>query len=625
LRIRLSFGSGAATAAGITLAALAVGLSAFTPSLWAQEQAPEVKQALVDAAQFSAQEKYDKALASYRRADALSNHTCASCYLGMVNSELMLGALPDALEDALHAANAAGDDRSLAADAHIVRGTIFTAMAGGPADEKMNEAAQEYRAALALDPQKVIAHYDLGVLLLNEGHDNDAVAELSAYVYAPLANPRYVDHAKRLIEDPSRARLPTTGDFSFTTLEGATISNASLHGKVVMLDFWATWCPACREALPVVRDLHDKYASKPQFQMIGVSADSDEDAWKTYIRDHSMNWSEFLDQDGQIAGLFQIEAFPTFIILDRDGNVQFRQAGFDDDSETRMSSAIEAALRRPASALPTATARPAASPVPPATPVNNAAAGAEAMRAVFARQAQTSLVPLGALLNSAPRELSAAESPAGAGAPNIAAPPDGVENGDADKGLYRNAFLKLSYHYPEGWISATADLIDELNNKTRRWMEDHPAASDANSPSPIPFPDTVFQASPSGTDRSPFVRITIANAAAVTLDTVGLESKQLQDRAGFTLVAAPRAVTAGKGSFIRTDYEMTQLDSPVWVATFDSPAAAFRVTLEVFARSQQELDTLAASAQSLTLGSPTPATNKPAPRHKSAATTKPNQ
>jgi thiol-disulfide isomerase/thioredoxin len=586
------------------LLAVAACVTLALPIARAQDRPPAVTDALNAGDAFAAAQKYDQALDAYRRADALSNHTCATCYLDMFNAECMLGDLPAALDDALHAANAAGDDRALAADAHVLRASLLSATASSATDDRFNQAAQEYRDALALDPQKSIAHYDLGLLLLFQGRDTEGVEELTAFVNGPLASPIFVERAKRLIEDPSRGRLPSAEDFSFVTLEGDHISNDSLRGKVVLFDFWATWCPACRESTPVMAELHQKYASA-QFQMIGISGDSDQDAWQKYIREHSMNWSEFIDLDGQINGLFQIDAFPTFIVLDRDGNVLFRQAGLGEDTESQIAATIDAALKRPASLqprAPSATAAPAAAQPPPV----DRAAVASSTRALFVAQAQASLVPLGALSAVALNSESAA-TPGASSNGNLVSPPEDVEDGDAGGNIYRNAFLGLRYKFPDGWTAAEPDVLDQLNRKARRWMEDHPAADALAA-----FPDTIFQASPNPRQGMPFVRITVAvagpqtgemkgaSSSAISLDMLNREADDLKSGLGATVVAPPHAVALGAGQAYALDFELPSANPPVWATTIEMVVRGrYRVSLEIYATSQQELGALSATVRNL--------------------------
>jgi thiol-disulfide isomerase/thioredoxin len=92
----------------------------------------------------------------------------------------------------------------------------------------------------------------------------------------PAANVATVEETRRVIANPIRARMPFAPKFSFTTHDNQKISNASVRGRVVLLDFWGTWCPPCRDSVPILRDLNKKYAGKA-FQLVGVSSDDDEE------------------------------------------------------------------------------------------------------------------------------------------------------------------------------------------------------------------------------------------------------------------------------------------------------------------------------------------------------------
>lgn len=269
-----------------------VSVAAVCSLALGQDADSPAQRALAQADALANRQDFAAALAGYERADALSNHTCAECFLRVAAMHRMLGDFPAALDDARRTASTAGSDRILAADAHYMRATLLAESASGPGDPKLGEAESEFRAALALDAKKSIAHFSLGMMLFGEGRDSDGAAEMRAYISGPFANPRYVDRARRIIADPSRARMPTTDAFSFTTLEGQTITNDSLRGKVTLLDFWGTWCPPCRASVPMVAELHREFAGRP-FQIVGISSDDDEATWRSFISENHMDWSEY--------------------------------------------------------------------------------------------------------------------------------------------------------------------------------------------------------------------------------------------------------------------------------------------------------------------------------------------
>lgn len=101
-----------------------------------------------------------------------------------------------------------------------------------------------------------------------------------------------------------------------------------LKGKVVLLDFWATWCGVCREALPKVKQLQAVY-SGGDFAVVSVSEDEDESAWKSFVASHGMTWAQRFDGDSSLMKTYQVNALPTYVLLGRDGQEVQRYVGED--------------------------------------------------------------------------------------------------------------------------------------------------------------------------------------------------------------------------------------------------------------------------------------------------------
>lgn len=113
---------------------------------------------------------------------------------------------------------------------------------------------------------------------------------------------------------------------------GEEVSLESLKGKVVLLDFWATWCGPCRASLPHVKELWEQYNSKGM-QVLAVSLDRDQDAWKDYIANSGMgmeNYVNIFDEGSVNADSYAIMYIPSKFIIDRDGNFVGR---FDNEKE----------------------------------------------------------------------------------------------------------------------------------------------------------------------------------------------------------------------------------------------------------------------------------------------------
>src|SRR6185503_8775719 len=110
----------------------------------------------------------------------------------------------------------------------------------------LQAAEAVFRQAIGMEGEPAILRYNLGVTLLQLKRDEEGVVELKQYV-KDQPNGAYLDSARDMIKDPRRARENFAADFAFTSSEGEHITLEDLHGKVVLLDFWGTWCPPCVE------------------------------------------------------------------------------------------------------------------------------------------------------------------------------------------------------------------------------------------------------------------------------------------------------------------------------------------------------------------------------------------
>jgi len=116
-------------------------------------------------------------------------------------------------------------------------------------------------------------------------------------------------------------------DFSFTTLrDGRRLSLSDFHGKVVLLDFWATWCEPCMAELPNVKEIYKKYHDRG-FEIIGISLDTSESALRSELQKQGITWPQYYDGkgwDNQIAALYRVFAIPATFLLDREGVIRYR-------------------------------------------------------------------------------------------------------------------------------------------------------------------------------------------------------------------------------------------------------------------------------------------------------------
>ncbi len=116
--------------------------------------------------------------------------------------------------------------------------------------------------------------------------------------------------------------------FSLKALDGSPLSNASLKGKVVLLDFWATWCAPCRKSMPELQALHRKYAGRG-FAVVGVSIDEGGPAKvKKYVAAKKIGYPIALDSEKSPAwDAYRVKAVPAAFLIDRQGRIVAQWTG----------------------------------------------------------------------------------------------------------------------------------------------------------------------------------------------------------------------------------------------------------------------------------------------------------
>lgn len=270
--------------------------------------------------------KYDDAAKEFDKANkALGGH-CSVCLLNAAYAYLRLGRRDEVIRfsaKALEAANTPEDKF----DAYLQGSRMLLQIE--PNRKELVNAEAEAQKAVELQPESVPAHIALAMALLRQNKDAEGIAQLK------LAEARMPDGEEKLrvqsiIADPRRGRLAFAPEFTATTKEGGRVSLTDMKGKVVLLDFWATWCPPCRESVPEIKDLRKRYGSD-RLIVLSVSADSKMEDWKQYTDAHDMTWLQSWDRRNtpSVIDAFGIRSFPTYIVLDGEGIVRTRVNGLE--------------------------------------------------------------------------------------------------------------------------------------------------------------------------------------------------------------------------------------------------------------------------------------------------------
>lgn len=270
--------------------------------------------------------QFEDALKAYKRASALKKKADAAAHYGMARAYQGLGAFKNVIDSCTEALKFLGEDDELRASVLNVRGLAEFSLGQAGDQKRLKDAEADFRAVLALTDTQPIVRFNLGVSLLRQGRDPEGIKELEAYVAAGGRAPE-VERAKKMIENPRRARENYAPDFSFTTLTGEYVALDELQGTVVVLDFWATWCTPCRAATGSLKRLNKNHAGQ-RFVMLGISADRDANEWRAYIDREAMIWPQYHDTQRRIARLFGVEGYPTYIIIDHEGIVRGTKTGW---------------------------------------------------------------------------------------------------------------------------------------------------------------------------------------------------------------------------------------------------------------------------------------------------------
>lgn len=308
---------------GLVLAIVACGAFAQPESGPAD---PKAQKTFASALDWVRHHDYAAAVGSFRKADKQDGGHCRECAYQIVKYGLETGDFKDAnaaAEQLIADARSPEDT----ARARLERGTVqFREGLVQNKPECLREADREFELTLAAYPRVPEALFFDGIALAHLNRDADARARFEKYLELAPADDEGRSRARRYLENPELARARMAPEFSITTLDGRQVSLDGLAGHVVLIDFWATWCGPCRQALPHIRDIAQRFSTEP-LVVLSVSLDHDEAQWKQFVAKNHMTWLQYRDSGGSLTNLFAVHAIPHTFTIDADGVLQDEHIG----------------------------------------------------------------------------------------------------------------------------------------------------------------------------------------------------------------------------------------------------------------------------------------------------------
>lgn len=116
-------------------------------------------------------------------------------------------------------------------------------------------------------------------------------------------------------------------EFTLHAADGRNVRLGELRGQVVLVNFWATWCSPCREEMPQLDKLYQKYHGSG-FTLLGVSVDDDANNAQAVARRLGVTFPVLLDTDKQVSKLYDLATMPSTVLIDRDGRVRYLNRGY---------------------------------------------------------------------------------------------------------------------------------------------------------------------------------------------------------------------------------------------------------------------------------------------------------
>ncbi|MFL0798381.1 MAG: TlpA family protein disulfide reductase [Cellvibrionaceae bacterium] len=133
-------------------------------------------------------------------------------------------------------------------------------------------------------------------------------------------------------------------DFTLKSDSGSNIRLSEQRGKIVMINFWASWCGPCRQEMPYLEKLYKRYG-KAGVVLLGINVDKDSKLADHFLKDLETTFPILYDPTGSVSKQYKVRAMPTTVIIDRDGNIRYTHRGYKPGYEDKYKKNIRELLK----------------------------------------------------------------------------------------------------------------------------------------------------------------------------------------------------------------------------------------------------------------------------------------
>ena len=133
-------------------------------------------------------------------------------------------------------------------------------------------------------------------------------------------------------------------DFALKSSNGENLRLSEYRGNVVMINFWATWCGPCRQEMPLLDELYNRY-ERVGFNLLGVNIDDDSSRAMRMVEELGVDFPVLFDAQKEVSKLYEVEAMPVTVIVDRQGTVRYVHHGYKPGYEDKYLDQIRSLLR----------------------------------------------------------------------------------------------------------------------------------------------------------------------------------------------------------------------------------------------------------------------------------------